>query len=505
MSLVSNTFLLFTLAAVILYYLAPARVKWIVLLLFSCLYYLSGNAKYFLFILYSICVTWLFGLWISRLQEREGTEKLQKRAVAAGLILNIGMLGVVKYSGFVIDILNRYFPLQSAGLQILFPLGISFYTFQSSGYLLDVYWKKSTAQKNPFQYALFVSFFPQLLQGPIGNFGRLMPQLITPHRFDRQKFLRGLERILWGYAKKIIIADWAGVFADAVWGDLDRFGGLGLIALLFYGIQLYADFSGAMDVVIGIASLFGITLDENFRRPYLAVSMEDFWKRWHITLGEWMMNYVFYPFSLTDAMMRLSRWSKKKFGRKQGRMVPIALADLVVFFLVGIWHGASWKYVVYGLLNGGIIAFSELMGGRYDRMKNALHISGKETWYYLFTVIRTFIIVNLRWFFDRSDSLTQAFYMIRQSFTHFDLTLLGQIPAGSLGTAYVPWALLTIAVGCVVMVGVGILEERGMDVRQKITETLPFPCVILLWFALFLMIGLFGCTAAPRGFIYAQF
>ena len=505
MSLVSNTFLLFTLAAVLLYYLVPARVKWLVLLFFSCLYYLSGNARYFLFILYSICVTWLSALWISRLQEKDAPAKVQKWVLAAGLICNLGMLGAVKYAGFIADNFCRLFSLPPSGLQILLPLGISFYTFQSSGYLLDVYWKKTEAWKNPFQYALFVSFFPQLLQGPIGNFGRLMPQLMQPHAFDIQRFTRGLERILWGYAKKIIIADWAGVFADAIWGDLDRFGGLGLIALLFYGIQLYADFSGAMDVVIGIASLFGITLDENFRRPYLAVSMADFWKRWHITLGEWMMNYVFYPVSLSGAMVRFSGWCRKKFGRKQGRVIPIALADLIVFFLVGIWHGASWKYVVYGLLNGGIIAFSELMGGTYRNMKKALHISGKETWYYLFTIVRTFILVNLRWFFDRSDNLTQAFYMIRQSFTRFQPSLLMQIPAGSLGTAYVPWALLTIAAGCVIMVGVGILEEKGIDVRQKISDTLPAPAVFLVYLALFAGIGLFGCSAAPRGFIYAQF
>ena len=505
MSFVSNSFLLFTLLAVLIYYLVPGRVKWCVLLLFSCLYYLSGNARYFLFILYSICVTWGFALWISRLQEKEASAKTLRWVVAIGLVCNLGMLGAVKYTGFFLENLSRLFSMEMSGLEILFPLGISFYTFQSSGYLLDVYWKKAEAQKNPFRYALFVSFFPQLLQGPIGNYGRLMPQLIEPHAFDSQKFFRGLERILWGYAKKIIIADWAGVFADAIWGDLDRFGGLGLIALLFYGIQLYADFSGAMDVVTGIASLFGITLDENFRRPYLAVSMADFWKRWHITLGEWMMNYVFYPLSLSGTMMRFSRWCRKRFGRKQGRVVPIALADLIVFFLVGIWHGASWKYVVYGLLNGGIIAFSELMGGTYKNIKASLHISGHETWYHIFTIVRTFIIVNLRWFFDRSDTLSQAFYMIRQSFTRFEPALLMQIPAGSLGTEYVPWALLTIVTGCVVMVSVGVLEERGVDVRHTISERLPGPVVFLLWMLLFVMIGMFGCKAAPRGFIYAQF
>ena len=505
MSLVSNSFLIFTLTAVVLYYLVPARGKWVVLLLVSCFYYLSGNAKYFLFILFSICVTWLFSLWIDYLHRAGAGPKALKGVVAAGLILNIGMLGVVKYAGFIAQNLNLLFPLKIPELQILFPLGISFYTFQSSGYLLDVYWKKTTVQRNPFKYALFVSFFPQLMQGPIGNFGRLMPQLVEPHAFDQKRFVRGLERILWGYAKKIIIADWAGVFADAIWGDLDRFGGLGILAIFFYGIQLYADFSGAMDVVIGIASLFGIKLDENFKRPYLAVSMTDFWKRWHITLGEWMMNYVFYPFSLSGIMVRFSGWCRKRFGRRKGRVVPIAVADLFVFVLVGIWHGASWKYVVYGLLNGGIIAFSELMGDTYKRMKKALHISGKETWYHLFAIVRTFFIVNFRWFFDRSDTLTQAFTMIRKAFTSFTPAMLLETPAGSLGTAYVPWALLTILAGCIVMVSVGVLEERGVDVRQAISDALPFPVVVLVWGLLFLLIGMFGCTAAPRGFIYAQF
>lgn len=505
MSLVSNVFLLFTILAVLVYYIVPDRVKWVVLLVFSCIYYLSGNARYFLFIAFSICVTWGFAFWISYLQDKGISQKYQEIILVFGLVCNLGMLGVVKYSGLFADMIRSLFSLDTPGFQILVPLGISFYTFQSSGYLIDVYWKKTEAQKNPFRYALFVSFFPQLMQGPIGNYKRLMPQLIEPHKFEYQKIIRGIERILWGYAKKIIIADWAGVFVDAIWGDLDQYGGLGFLAVLLYGIQLYADFSGGMDVVIGIASLFGITLDENFKRPYLATSMSDFWKRWHITLGEWMMNYVFYPISLSGVMVRFSGWCRRRFGRKQGRIVPIALADLIVFFLVGIWHGASWKYVVYGLLNGGIIAFSELMGGTYQKMRSAFHITGKEFWYRIFMIIRTFIIVNLRWFFDRSDTLSQAFFMIRKSFTSFNPALLFQIPAGSLGTAYVPWALLTITIGCIVMVGVGIMEEKGIDIRQTISMKLPGPIVFMIWMSLFVMIGLFGSKSAPRGFIYAQF
>lgn len=504
MSLISNLFILFVAAAVILYYLAPMKYRWICLLVFSYLYYISGNAKYLFFLLFSTAVTYLCALQIDRMQQKGSEQKKMKLLVALGLIGNLGMLGVVKYTNFFVDNLNRLFHVDIPGFAILLPLGISFYTFQSSGYLLDVYWKRIRAERNPFRYALFVSFFPQLLQGPIGNYKRLAGQLYEGHAFSWDSISRGLKRIIWGYCKKMIIADWAGVFADAIWGDLDRYNGIALFGLLFYGIQLYGDFSGAMDVVIGIGNLFGITMDENFRRPYLAKSMAEFWERWHITLGEWMKNYVFYPISLSKWMLRFSKWSKSKFGRKTGRVVPIALADLIVFFFVGIWHGASWKYVVYGLMNGGIIAFSELMAGQYRSWKKALHISGNEKWFQAFAVVRTFILVNLRWFFDRSDSLGQGLYMVKQAFTHFAPSQILTISAGTGGTAFVPWALLIIAVGCVIMVTAGCIEEQGGSAAQKLSH-LPVPVTAGIYILLLVCIGLFGSTAAPRGFIYAQF
>ena len=504
MSLVSNVFLIFVFAAVLFYYLVPAKLKWIVLLVFSYIYYLAGGVRYLFFILYSTIVVYLFGLWIDHLQKKEVPQKIQKRVITFGIIMSFLMLVIVKYTAFFVDLLNFSFKLNIPGMAILFPMGISFYTFQSVGYLLDVYWKKAKAETNIFKFALFISFFPQIMQGPIGNYNRLAPQLLTPHKYSRDSLVKGLTRIVWGFAKKMIIADWAGVFADAIWEDPDYYNGIVLLGLVFYGIQLYADFSGGMDVVIGIGNLFGIEMDENFRQPYLAISMADFWKRWHITLGDWMMNYVFYPVSLSGWMMKFSGWSKKKFGKKMGRIVPIALADLIVFFLVGIWHGASWKYVVYGLLNGGIIAFSELMGPAYRNWKKALNISGKEGWFHIFQIIRTYILVNLRWFYDRSDTLTDGNYLVKQAFTHFDLSQLFDISAGSRGTEYVPQALLIIAVSCIIMVTAGVLKEKGIDLQKKILA-LPTPVAAAIYIILFLMIGLFGCTAAPKGFIYAQF
>ena len=504
MSLISNAFIIFVLAAVVCYYLVPAKVRWIILLIFSYIYYLAGGVRYLFFILYSTIVVYLFGLAIDRMQQKNTEAKVQKRVITFGVILSFLMLGIVKYAGFFVDTFNSLSGLNIPGIKILFPLGISFYTFQSVGYLLDVYWRKAKAETNIFKFALFISFFPQIMQGPIGNYNRLAPQLLNENRFEWNDIAKGLTRIIWGFAKKMIIADWAGIFADAIWENPDQYNGAVLLGLVFYGIQLYADFSGGMDVVIGIGRLFGIEMDENFRQPYLAISMADFWKRWHITLGEWMMNYVFYPVSLSGWMVKFSGWSRKTFGKKMGRVVPIALADLIVFFLVGIWHGASWKYVVYGLLNGGIIAFSELMGGTYRNWKKALHISGKETWYKLFQIVRTYIIVNLRWFYDRSDTLTEGNYLVKQAFTHFNWSQILDIAAGSKGTEFVPYALLIIAVGCIIMVTVGVLKERGIDVFEKILA-LPVPVSAAICIVLFLMIGLFGSTAAPKGFIYAQF
>ena len=504
MPLVSNYFLLFVAAAVIIYYLAPGRVRWIVLLLCSYFYYMAGGAKYLVYIVYSTLVIFLFAVLIERRRLAGASEKALKALVAAGLVLNFAMLGAVKYTGFFVENINRLFSADIPMLKILFPLGISFYTFQSSGYLLDVYWERTKAEKNLFKFALFVSFFPQLMQGPIGNYDRLAPQLYEPHKPDSDMIGRGIERMIWGFAKKMILADWAGVFADAIWGDTERFGGLCLLGLIFYGIQLYADFSGAMDVVIGIGQLFGITMDENFKRPYLATSLQNFWKRWHVTLGEWMKTYVFYPLSLSGFMKKIAKVSRNKFGRKTGRLIPIALADVLVFLLVGIWHGAAWKFIVYGLVNGCILGFSELMRGRYESMKTALHIAGTETWYHVFTIVRTFLIVSFTWIFDRSDDLAQAGVFLKKCFTSFNPSLLLSIEAGRGGAAYAPQALLIIAVGALVMVAAGVITEKGIDIRGKI-NSLPLPVCALVWLLLLVLIGMFGCTAAPRGFIYAQF
>ena len=503
MSLVSNLFLLFVVVSVLVYYIVPHRLQWLVLLCFSYIYYLAGGIRYVGFILFSTLVTWLIALAVEKTEKSEN-HKGARNLLILGLILNFGMLGIVKYTNFMVENLNALFHMNLRGMEILLPLGISFYTFQSSGYLLDVYWKRCEAEKNPAKYALFVSFFPQILQGPIGRYSRLAHQLYEPHKFEGKNIARGFERILWGFFKKMILADWAAVFVDAIFDNPDQYSGLALIGVLLYTLQLYADFSGGMDVVIGIASMFGIELDENFKRPFFAVSITDFWHRWHITLGTWMKDYVFYPVTLSKWMSKFGKWGKKVFGKKTGRTLPICLANLIVFFVVGVWHGAAWKYIIYGIYNGVIIAFSGLMADNYRKWKKKLNITGKETWYYVFTVIRTFILVVISMYFDRADDMGVAMHMLKQAVTRFSPAQILLIPAGKQGTAFTPYALIILAVGCIILFIVSVLQERGMKIRESLSA-LPLPVTVFIYFCLLVSIGFFGSTAVARGFIYAQF
>lgn len=503
MSLVSNVFILFVWSSVFVYYLMPKKIRWWVLLISSYCYYLASGAEYLFFIIFSTFVTYIGALVIEK-AEVNGQQTLKKKLLVLALFLNFSSLGVVKYTNFIIETINAICKMNIPGMNLLLPLGISFYTFQSSGYLLDVYWKRTVSEKNFFKYGLFVSFFPQILQGSIGRHNRLAEQLYIGHSFEWSRVQRGLERILWGFFKKMVLADWSAVFVEAIFENPEYFNGLAVFGVLFYSIQLYADFSGGMDVVIGTASLFGITLDENFKRPYFAVSISDFWHRWHITLGTWMKDYVFYPLSLSKAMSRFGKLGKKVFGKKTGRKLPVCLANLIVFFLVGVWHGPAWKFIAYGMFSGSIIAFSGLMGDQYRKWKQALHIPKDARGYRIFMILRTFILVNISWFFDCADTVKEALFMMRQAMTTFRPNQLLLIPAGKEGTAFTPYVLVILVLGCILLLVVEILQERGIKVRETIANQ-NMVIYFLVYICLLLSIGFFGSTAAVRGFIYAQF
>ncbi len=495
MSFVSVEFLAFTAICTAGYYLIPKRAQWVWLLIFSYVYYLAQGPQYIFFILFATAITYLGGLW---------AESGSKAAVPVTLLLDFGMLAAVKYTNFMIGNLNGLFGTEIREMRLLLPLGISFYTFQATGYLLDVHWKRVRAERNPFRFVLFLSFFPQILQGPIGRYGRLADSLYAEKEFDMERILRGLYRIAWGFFKKIVIADNAALYVNTIFDNYATLRGYGILGVLMYSAQLYGDFSGGIDVVLGIAEMLGVSLDENFRQPYFAVSITDFWHRWHITLGTWMKDYLFYPISLSRWMGRFGKWCKTHMGKSTGRAMPICVANVIVFLVVGVWHGPAWHNIVYGLYNGLIIGISGLLAKNYREARKRLGIGKDTRWFYIFQILRTFVLVNISWYFDRAGSVGQAFMMMKDSILHFAFSI-NVVDAGACWSGSQTVTFCAILIGCAVLFVHSVMEERGVSVGEALCRK-PLPVRFAVLLLLVLSLVLIGSEPLSQGgFIYANF
>ena len=375
----SFEFLAFVALLLLGYYLIPRRGQWVLLLAASMVFYWLAGPKYLIFLLVTAASTWGVALLMSRnlraqgaMLESNGTawstdermafmageKKKRFRMLVLGLLLNFGILAVLKYTGFAVHNLNRV--LHTFGAEntlkipsLLLPMGISFYTFQSMSYLIDVYREKTEAQRNPAKFLLFVSYFPQLVQGPISRYPDLGPQLTAGHAFDARVFRRGLERVLWGYFKKLVIADRALIVIQSLLDEPQNYRGMYvLLMILLYTVQIYADFTGGIDITIGLSEALGIQLTENFNRPFLSRSTKEYWNRWHITMGTWFTDYIFYPLSVCKPMQKLSKLSRAKLGNAVGKRIPVYLATVATWFLTGLWHGAGWNCMGTSQLSG---------------------------------------------------------------------------------------------------------------------------------------------------------
>ncbi|MBR1483750.1 MAG: MBOAT family protein, partial [Ruminococcus sp.] len=411
MTYTSLNFLFFVLATALVYFVLPfKKYRWAVLLAASVFFYLTWGYQLAMFIIFTTLSTYLIALWIRRISARskgilkqnktqwnrdekkkyKNKIKVQMRLVMTlALVLNFGILAFLKYYNFFAGSLNSVLgsfgmDFSAPSLKLLLPLGISFYTFQSMGYIIDVYREKTEPQKNPLKLLLFVSFFPQIIQGPISIYDQLAHQLFEGHDFDFTRFKHGCELILWGFFKKLVIADRAAIAINAVTDAYGSFGGTTLtFTILLYALQLYADFSGGIDISRGVAQIFGIDMIDNFKRPYFSRSINEYWRRWHISLGAWLKNYLFYPVAMSNAFitaskkMKGTRFGQTAAGAHIAKVLPTSVASLIVFLVVGVWHGASWKYVAFGAWNGLIIMVSILLEPLFKAALSKLKI--KET------------------------------------------------------------------------------------------------------------------------------
>lgn len=523
MDFFSLAYILFVIIALLFYYRLPEKYQWVVLLVANISFYLICGKWNIIFILITSLSVWLGGRKLSSLSamhkvlkknkdlSKEDKKSLKnkfqnrKRVVLwAVLLLNLGILALIKYF--------KAFP---AATGLLLPLGISFYTFQAIAYLVDVYGDKYEAEDNYFRFLLFVSFFPQLIQGPINRYDKLGEQLKRVHKIDAERIKKALMLILYGLMKKYAIANMLVDSIEAIIASpVDSVpGSLIVFAILMYSAQQYADFSGGIDIVLGVALLFDLEMMPNFRQPYFATSLGDFWRRWHISLGAFMRDYVFYPFALLKPMQKFGKWCGKHFGNHFGRVLPAGIANILVFFLVGLWHGAESHYIWWGLYNGIVIALSDLCEPAFSKVFPALHIKSDSKGVHIFRIIRTFVIVNIGWYFDRIEDFGQCLDSLVRTFAHFnDLDFawgVGNVllNADTTDANYVLGRMAMATLSCVVVFVMSVLFENGVDVFGKVgkEKTIGIHRTFLSLLFIFLILLSFVFMTSTGGFLYANF
>lgn len=522
MQFTSFSFLACLAVLFLVYYLIPKKTQWILLLVASYGFYAFAGVEYLAFILFTTVTTYLaahlIGQRLSKqdayLAENKATmsrdeRKAYKNKIKQGnrvfmilcLVLNFALLAVCKV------VLVAPFKTMAEGTFLSFltlglPMGISFFMFQSTGYVVDVYRGVAKAEKNFLKFALFVSFFPQLIQGPISKFTQVAPTMYAPHKFDAKQVSFGLQRMLWGYFKKMVIADRITAAVVALKGP--EYTGVGfLLLMIFYAVQIYADFTGGIDITIGIAETLGIKLPENFVRPFFAKNIAEYWRRWHISLGEWMKDYIFYPISVSQPMLKLSKAARQRFGNF-GKRLPVYIASVATWCCTGIWHGITPNFILWGLMNCFVIVVSEELVPVYEKFHNRFHLKEKK-WYGGFEILRMFMLMNLIRVVDLFPDVLEYFRRTISLFTTFNFDILWNGTMLNLKLSGLDYAI--IGGGIVLMFIVSLIQEKKGSIRELLSQKPAILRYSLIFglFVIVLLMGSYGIGYNASSFIYNQF
>lgn len=482
MQIVSVWFLLFIAGVSVLYFLMPKVLKPWLLLLVSVGFYSCFNKFAFFFIGGSALSIWLGGLLLGGRRP-----SVQKLVLTAVLVLNIGILLVAKYLGWAVEGVCDWFDWSSPTFSIVLPLGISFYTLQAVSYAMDVYRGTIAPERNFFKLFLYLIFFPTVMQGPISRYGQLGPQIWTPHAYSWDRMQSGLELALWGFFKKMVIADRVAMLVDVVFAPGATVEGFPvLLGVIGYSIQIYADFSGCVDICRGISEMLGIDLVQNFKHPYFATSIKDFWRRWHISLSSWLKDYVYIPLG----------------GNRHGTFRKY-LNILIVFGVSGIWHGVGINFFIWGLLHGVYQIFDGLTVKMREKALAFCHVDVGTFSFRLGQRIATFVLVSFAWVFFRAPTLADASSVLKRLCVFNPWTWTdGSYLKYGLDSKDLDVLLFSL----VVLVVVSILQERG-SVRQMLAkQTLWFRWTIyLLGVFSTLIFGIYGPGYNAAQFIYMGF
>lgn len=501
MSYSSINFMIFLLITLLLFYVVPKKIQWIILLLASIFFYCFSNYLLGIYLFITVFTTWGAALLIHNFNFGNMVTKRSKKSVlvfSIAVILNFLIIAAFKISGISLIILS------GIGIDLtslILPIGLSFYTFQTIGYLTDVFRYSTKPQTNFAKYFLFASFFPQILSGPIGRFDQLSPQFFKEKKYRADDLSMGAQRIIWGMFKKLVIADRVAIIVNEIFNNPTQYGGPYIVlGVMLFVIQLYADFSGLIDIAAGAAQMFQIELATNFNTPLFARNISDFWSRWHMSLSSWFKDYLFYPLLKSGLFSRMKEFLKKIFGKKKSKNLTTYIGMFILWLAIGCWHGVKWHFIIgAGLMFGLYIIGGKVLSPVFESISRKFKIKKEKFSYKLFEVVRTFLLLCFAMLFWRADSLSSAFLMIKR---------LGVFEGGSilkLGLDINNFIVMWISIATLLLVD--IIHYKGFKIRTNLIKQkiwIKWPIYIIAIMSI-LLLGMYGPKYNASDFIYFKF
>ena len=491
-------FALFLPIVILLYQVTPQKFRYIILLVANAFFFCSLSRWLIVYLIAAILMTYGVGRWLESVNNSVDDAKLankkKRRIITLAVWINIGLILVLKYTNFfatnLSNMINHFGGnWDFSPIKFMVPIGLSFYTLQIISYLTDVYRGTEKAEKNLARMALYLSFFPQIMEGPIARYSQTANDLYEGRKITFTNLKYGYQRIVWGLFKKIVIADRlysAVTYIFDNYHELD--GSIILLGAIVYTGQLYMEFSGCMDIIMGSGEIFGIKLPENFRQPFAAKDASDFWHRWHITLGTFFKDYIFYPVSLAKPVKNFAKKVKNVFGKNVSKFVAPTIALFCVWTCNGLWHGANWTFIFYGMYYFVLIVIENITEAPVKKLAEKLHINREGKGYKVFRAVKLFFIVIIGELFFRAATLTDGFKMFGKIFSDFHITeLVNNIFNLKLDV----YEFAIAVIGLVIVLVVSILKEKNIKIRESISK-FKLPARWAVWYAAILIVIFFG-------------
>lgn len=526
MSLTSVAFMIFVAVLVSVYYIVPIKFRWFWLLVVSLFFYMSYDLKLSIWLFGSVICIYMGGLILqssnnkyekilnnSDISERKKIKKqakAEKGRIATVFVILLALVWIgFKFGANIINLCKDILGMGGHISSLVAPLGLSFFILSAISYVVDIKRGKIQAQRNPLKLLLWLGYFPQIIQGPIVRYKDTSEQLYIGNHFEEKNIIFGAQLMLWGYFKKLMIANYANVVVSTIFAS-KHIGFEYVVGIVLYAAQIYCDFSGGIDIISGISQMLGIHLPMNFKRPYFSKSIEEYWRRWHVTLGAWFKDYIFTPLSISSMAGKMAKRTRKIFGPKLGNMLPTYIALIIVWSANGVWHGAGINYFLYGFYNGILITLGMQFGDKSTAFADKVLKINRNTFSWeLFQMLRTFSLVCFGRILFKADTVGGALLIYKEMFTHFNPWIFFDGTLYSYGLSIRQFHMMMVAIFVLGMVSIlqEILQSQGLSLRVKISEqNVLFRCILFLT-GLFvvLIFGMYGPGYSAGDFIYMKY